>query len=347
MKNFKMKQLLILALLFIGSYTFAQVGQNNYIPTSLDNFNNCITSKWICGRQQIIEKEFETEDDCLNASPAYYKMYFLDSGMINIGSSSEVFDYSALIKGGFGAQQGLEGEYTLYGPFEDGFQKFNCEQIALGQASVTSGMFDLSTNVTIQHAPGYYILKLKALTCPNLRIVYEGYGLHSNTDCKLEGADCQDCISSFSPDPGQYLISAWTKGEVSNRNKSYENPGIAVSFVGAPDSSYFTPSGKIIDDWQRIEGVVTVPPSATDIKIGLYCQDGDCYFDDIRFVPLDGGMVSYVYDPISLRLVAELDERNYATFYEYDEEGKLVRVKKETERGIMTIQENRESLHKP
>ena len=57
-------------------------------------------------------------------------------------------------------------------------------------------------------------------------------------------------------------------------------------------------------------------------------------------------MMSYVYDPISLRLMAELDERNYATLYEYDEEGKLIRVKKETEKGIMTIQENRDNIIK-
>jgi hypothetical protein len=46
---------------------------------------------------------------------------------------------------------------------------------------------------------------------------------------------------------------------------------------------------------------------------------------------------------MTLRLMAELDERNYAKLYEYDEEGKLIRVKKETEKGVMTIQENREN----
>jgi hypothetical protein len=44
--------------------------------------------------------------------------------------------------------------------------------------------------------------------------------------------------------------------------------------------------------------------------------------------------------------VAELDERNYATLYEYDEEGKLIRVKKETEKGIMTIKENKNNTTK-
>lgn len=57
-------------------------------------------------------------------------------------------------------------------------------------------------------------------------------------------------------------------------------------------------------------------------------------------------MKSYVYDPLTLRLTAELDEQNYATFYEYDEEGALIRVKKETERGIMTIKESRNNSSK-
>ena len=57
-------------------------------------------------------------------------------------------------------------------------------------------------------------------------------------------------------------------------------------------------------------------------------------------------MKSFVYNTVNLRLMAELDENNYATFYEYDDDGTLIRVKKETERGIMTIQETRSALYK-
>ena len=48
----------------------------------------------------------------------------------------------------------------------------------------------------------------------------------------------------------------------------------------------------------------------------------------------------------NLRLMADLDENNYATYYEYDDDGTLIRVKKETERGIMTVQESRSALLK-
>jgi len=70
------------------------------------------------------------------------------------------------------------------------------------------------------------------------------------------------------------------------------------------------------------------------------------YFDDIRIHPFNGNMKSFVYDPNTQRLMAELDENNYATFYEYDQEGGLIRVKKETEKGVYTIQETRSSSAK-
>jgi hypothetical protein len=45
-----------------------------------------------------------------------------------------------------------------------------------------------------------------------------------------------------------------------------------------------------------------------------------------------------------MRVMAQLDENNFATLFEYDEEGTPIRVKKETERGILTVKENRQSL---
>ena len=159
---------------------------------------------------------------------------------------------------------------------------------------------------------------------------------------------CDDCIPSFAPIPAKkYELSAWSKQSGAAATvTNYTAPKITVSSSYGSYSAAFTPSGPIIDGWQKIDGEFTLPGLATDIKIKLESTSGDTYFDDIRVFPFDGSMKSYVYDPINMRLVAELDERNYATFYEYDEEGKLVRVKKETERGIMTIKENRNNTKK-
>lgn len=160
---------------------------------------------------------------------------------------------------------------------------------------------------------------------------------------------CSDCISSFSPIPGKkYLVSAWVKEKNAPQSKtSYTYPSLTILFPSiSASTSPFLASGVIIDGWQRVEGEFLIPLSATNMSIKLDCNTGDCYFDDVRVLPFDGSMKSYVYDPITMRLVAELDERNYATLYEYDEEGKLIRVKKETEKGIMTIQENRNNTKK-
>jgi len=70
------------------------------------------------------------------------------------------------------------------------------------------------------------------------------------------------------------------------------------------------------------------------------------YFDELRFTPYNSNMKSYVYDPITLRLVAQLDENNYASFFEYDEEGTLIRTKAETKAGVKTITETRSAKQK-
>jgi len=110
----------------------------------------------------------------------------------------------------------------------------------------------------------------------------------------------------------------------------------------------FRPYGAIIDGWQRISADFTIPLEATNMVIGLKSRIQDqasanlnVYFDDIRIHPFDGNMKTFVYDPITQRLQSELDENNYSTFYEYDQEGGLIRVKKETEKGVFTIQETR------
>jgi YD repeat-containing protein len=166
---------------------------------------------------------------------------------------------------------------------------------------------------------------------------------------------CINCIGSFAPDSGRYILSAWVKEENAQPTTlTYTNPRIYIQFPTDPNlggfssapAGPFTAKGAIIDGWQRIESEFIIPSNATYINLQLMAMSGNCYFDDVRIFPVNGSMKSYVYDPVNLRLVAELDERNYATLYEYDEEGKLVRVKKETEKGVMTIKENKNSTKK-
>ncbi len=174
-------------------------------------------------------------------------------------------------------------------------------------------------------------------------------------DC---GSGIAACQGSFKPTAGDYVVSFWVKEDLPslagvNSYSSGVDVVVVYPFVGPTTYSLYANASsnsqhKIIDGWQKVEAVVNIPPGALSFEINLKNNTGsnDVYFDDIRKQPINSSFKNYVYDPVSLRLVAELDERNYATFYEYDEEGQLIRVKKETERGIKTIKESKTSVAK-
>ncbi|MDE3248443.1 MAG: hypothetical protein KGO82_07290, partial [Bacteroidota bacterium] len=157
-------------------------------------------------------------------------------------------------------------------------------------------------------------------------------------------------LDRFSPLQGKQMVfSAWVKEEQNCVSGSYQNSQVILNFnAGSPATVTLTPSGKIIDGWQRIEAFVTIPTAATAMTVTFKATTAGIpvYFDDVRMHPFNANIKSYVYSPVNLRLMAELDENNYATFYEYDDDGTLIRLKKETERGIKTIKETRSALQK-
>jgi hypothetical protein len=158
-------------------------------------------------------------------------------------------------------------------------------------------------------------------------------------------------LPPFKPFAGKkMLVGAWVKEQDSCNCHTYTNNHLLVSFAlsgGGTSSVTLSTSGNMIEGWQRYEGIVTIPANATAMTVTMQASaSSTTYFDDIRLHPFNGEMKSYVYNSVNLRLMAELDENNYATFYEYDDDGTLVRVKKETERGVMTIKETRSSLIK-
>ena len=156
-------------------------------------------------------------------------------------------------------------------------------------------------------------------------------------------------LPAFSPFKGrQMVISAWVKEQQTCTCTSYVNNDIKVSFTGGSSQTFtFQPAGNIIEGWQRYEGVFTIPANDTAIDVTMEATGSTTvYFDDLRIHPFNANMKSFVYNPVNLRLMAEQDENNYSTFYEYDDDGTLIRVKKETERGIQTIKETRSALLK-
>jgi hypothetical protein len=157
---------------------------------------------------------------------------------------------------------------------------------------------------------------------------------------------------TFSLMQGKKMVfSAWVKeGGNDCKCSTYVNNGVVISYNGSGQYETLLPTGNIIEGWQRYESVFIVPQTATAVKVTLknYRAAGQpsVFFDDVRIHPFNANVKSFVYHSSSLRLMSELDENNYASFYEYDDDGTLTRVKKETVNGVKTITETRSAMQK-
>jgi hypothetical protein len=122
--------------------------------------------------------------------------------------------------------------------------------------------------------------------------------------------------------------------------------GLSHTSSAWTSSPVFSPSGPIIDGWQKIEGTFTVPAKTFQVALEFLSGNGQkigdpFYFDDLRIVPEDGSLESYVYDQATLRMSAKLDENNFASFFGYAPNGKLEVLRRETVRGVLAVQEGR------
>ena len=142
--------------------------------------------------------------------------------------------------------------------------------------------------------------------------------------------------------PGKkYILSYWQQ-MAQNTNTAGLLSGISVTAAGT--TTLALPKTPIIDGWVMYEREFTVPATLNGGNVMINLRPG--YFvDDIRIMPVEANMKCYVYHPLNHKVVAMLDENHMASIFEYDQEGKLVRIKKETEKGMLTIKESRGSVH--
>lgn len=198
---------------------------------------------------------------------------------------------------------------------------------------------------------------LDAYTPLSSPLFYKSYSTTTNCTYTTPIAASDSMYHSlFTIAPGKkMLFSAWVKencGDPVNgipcKEYTYTHNQVQLKFGGTGSADItLTPSGSIIDGWQRYEGVFTAPPGTANMTLNLVNNNsGTVYFDDIRIHPFNANMKSYIYDPVNLRLIAELDPNNYGSFYEYDAEGTLIRTKVETKEGIKTVTETRSALQK-
>ncbi|HEY4062668.1 MAG TPA: hypothetical protein VGM30_12240 [Puia sp.] len=267
----------------------------------------------------------------------------------------------------------------------EGFAQINIDVSDAGGNIVTSQninnvQYNAIGSVMFSLCPGIYKIDCEFTNNYDTSVTGHVLGLHTQHPCDFsyhinttspsykDTVKTTDCIfnkplpssdsmfnQSFALVPNQQMqFSAWIRQDCGNATgtpcylTNYPNTHVTLQFPGSSTPSItLKPSGVLIEGWQKVEGTFIVPANATTANLLLASDSAvNVYFDDIRLHPFNADMKSYVYDPRTLRLSAELDENNYATFYEYDEEGQLVRVKKETIQGIKTIKETRTAKQK-
>lgn len=170
--------------------------------------------------------------------------------------------------------------------------------------------------------------------------------------------ELEDCVPHFAPESNAeedktYILSLWVYQAFNNANPIYSYEGdVTIDVLIGSTPASISPDvvfGPLIDGWQRVDAVFTIVDGSTgdfQLKILNGSSTDIIYVDDVRIMPYDARANCYVYDYKSYRLLSELDANHFSTFYDYDEEGRLTRVRKETENGIMTISENRYSTVK-
>ncbi len=310
---------------------------------SQSGFSYCSTPEPLCDNFSAMSISYNFDNNtnsvCLNGTTRmFFKFQAAYDNILTSGIGSYNFAYAVNASG----QSNIISSIKIHGPFtasENACDKINSFQSPVAFQMNSTGSAANNMYFTMQ-ANKYYYLEVVAHAC-NGTVVFTSGDFTRLITCEPP-PPCEECIPDFQPPAGQYVLSAWVKEKgVAAGTTTYASAKIRVTDNNGVIGT-FQASGEIIDGWQKIDAIFTIDdPSVLEVE--LISGSNETLFDDIRFYPKDGSAITYVYDPITFRLMAELDERNFATLYEYDEEGKLIRIKKETEKGVMTIQENREN----
>jgi hypothetical protein len=160
-------------------------------------------------------------------------------------------------------------------------------------------------------------------------------------------------------EPGkEYLLSYWCYTDRNNEisptalEKFVKDNDIGIKVavlkdngIAAVNIGNYVSNSPVIEGWQKREYSFIVPQNAEKILL----QFNNKYtfnIDDIRLLPYNGNMETFVYEPATYNKIAVLDQNNFAVLYKYDEEGKVFQLIKETTEGLKTLQV-KQSFMKP
>lgn len=96
------------------------------------------------------------------------------------------------------------GTWETYGPFNTSALT-NCELVDSYLNLISSGDFSSSACTISSINNKFYIVKVKPQTCSGTVQFIPSQGARMYCDDQIH---CDDCISSFAPSPGKYIVSA-------------------------------------------------------------------------------------------------------------------------------------------
>jgi len=345
-----------------GTYTVTTPDMKNYCATNFGNTFTVEVRKPVLGADQgklcintansQVVLKIEGNEEAL---PEDYVWFLNGQRLPNVSGSEYIVKkpgrYKVILKNlsCFNTEDDINLHIGMLSPELDRIfhEKRNIEKALPVFTASNNQMFGVKTTNLLTDNSGnanivYLIIEVGSYICP---IIVECSEDNTCEEC------VNDCLQCFLPDAGaEYVLSGWVQENVALDNLNANVGGLRIDFKknGVVVQSFqakakaYTPA---IDGWKKVETNVKVPLAYDEITIALSSSPHfEINYDDIRFHPLDGSLKSFIYDPNSLRLTATLDENNYASFYDYDNEGQLVRVKKETKKGIMTIRESRSNI---
>ncbi len=181
---------------------------------------------------------------------------------------------------------------------------------------------------------------------------FNGDSTRADKNLKIFEMTSNDCYNKFiigsHSEKSKYLMSLWVWDTLNSMDTALDvSLDLITSTIGSVALPLIYKTGPI-EGWTKYDYLFELPVLAEFSQLSIYINSrkktSPVYIDDLRIHPFNANARTFVYRKDLAKVEAILDENNFATFYEYDDEGKLIRIKKESERGIMTVQENREHM---
>lgn len=184
-------------------------------------------------------------------------------------------------------------------------------------------------------------------------LLASGAGAHSGTGYLQLNVAGQQARFTTRPFPTadfgqQALIKVWARiGTPALSKQQLGSHSLSVLLKEQNKTLPMTPvaqTGEWILFERAVDIVFDTPALLTPVLV--YAGGASVHIDDLRIQPAGAQVTAYVYDARTLKLLTSFDDQHFGLYYQYNDEGQLVRKQIETERGLKTIQETQYNLPK-